>query len=98
MINVKITYVFSKDGEREAFLKDIKDNEIDKKTWAEKGCLCYDYYMPFAVKGGNEGKTLLLFEKWENQDCLDSHFTQNHFKLLKEIKEKYTVDTLKERF
>ena len=50
-------------------------------TRAEMGCISYDFYI-----GLSEPNALMLFQEWENMDCLMGHFQTDHMDaFLKEL-------------
>ena len=42
-------------------------------TRAEVGCISYDFYV-----GLSDPNTLMLFQEWENMECLMGHFQTDH--------------------
>lgn len=42
-------------------------------TRHEVGCISYDFYI-----GLSDPHTLMLFQEWENMDCLVNHFQTEH--------------------
>ena len=56
---------------------------------AEDGCIHYDYY--FSAKDEN---VVFLFEEWTSEHHQQVHLTQPHIAQLKQIKEKYILDTV----
>ena len=52
-------------------------------TREEVGCISYDFYV-----GLSDPNTLMLFQEWENMDCLMGHFQTDHMDaFLKELPE-----------
>lgn len=92
MIVLNVTYR-CRPGMRGPFLERLLSEGIDKTSQAEDGNLRYHYYLP--VDGGDE---LLLMEKWRDAESLKAHSLRPHFARLKEIKDKYVIDTVIERF
>ena len=78
---------------REEFLKTIIAEGIDVACRSEAGNLKYDYYIP--TDGSDD---LLLVEKWRDAEALAIHGEQPHFKRLKEIKDRFVLETVTEKF
>ena len=82
-------YYTAKDGDDLMnFLREAEEAGIVSKTRKEKGCLQYEYF----VSTENDKKMLLL-EKWETAEDQKVHGTQDHFRMLGEIKSKYGLET-----
>ena len=92
MIVLNVTYR-CKPGAREAFLEAILREGIDEASRAEAGNLKYEYYLPFG--GGDE---LLLVEKWRDEAALKAHAETPHYARLKELKPRFVIETIVERF
>lgn len=83
----------TKPGTRELFVKEVLDAGIAKASEQESG----NYYYDFFFSAENEEDVMLL-EKWENQNALDLHCEQPHFKAIGELKEKYVLHTDYEKY
>ena len=92
MIVLNVTYK-CKPGKRGAFLKRIVSEGIDAACRAEAGNIRYDYFIPT-----NGSDDLFLLEKWRDADALAEHGKQPHLARLKEIKAKFVVDTIIEKY
>lgn len=86
-------YYYTKNGERENFLSEIKNEKIDLECRKENGNVMYDYYL--SDKDPNE---LLLVEKWENISAQKMHCKTPHAKKLQEIKARFVESTELECF
>ena len=82
-----------KPGKRDAFLQRIKDEGIDVACRADRGNICYDYFIP-----ADGSDNLLLLEKWEDARTLDEHVAQSHIARLRAFKPEYVMDTESDRF
>ena len=80
-------------GKAEEFVQKVLDEGIAKNSEAEDGNEYYDFY--YSAEKENE---VMLLEKWENQDALDLHCTQAHYKRIGELKDHYVVDTSIEKY
>lgn len=77
-----------KDGMRDMFLKSIEMNQIAEKSRIETGNISYEYSIP------NELNNVVnLREIWNSREDQTKHTLSPHFQILKEIKEKYVLDT-----
>ena len=92
MIVMNVTYKCKPDL-RDEFLETIIAEGIDAASRGEEGNLEYDYYIP--ADGGDD---LLLVEKWKDADALTLHGEQPHFKRLKEIKDRFVMETVIEKY
>lgn len=52
----------------------LKAEELIRLTRLESGCISYDLFT-----STEDDNILLMFEKWENQDVLNSHMQTEHF-------------------
>ena len=59
------------EGHRDAFLTAVKP--MVAATHAEPGCLDYVF-----SADPDDSNRILLFERWEDQEALDSHFATEH--------------------
>lgn len=83
-----VTY-FAKPGCAKAFVEELESSGVAAAVRAENGCIHYDYY--FSAKDENE---VFLFEEWTSQEHQQIHLTQPHMPQLRQIKEKYILDTV----
>lgn len=86
-VTILVTYK-AKNGERYNFVNTIAESGILGKIREEKGCISYNYY----YSADNED-TVLLIEKWEDIESQKRHMQQPHMEELKDIKEKYILNT-----
>lgn len=73
----------------DAFIKEIYEAGLPETIRKESGCMGYDYFVPT-----EKGDAVVLIEKWENKEAQTIHLGQPHMKRLREIKDKYAVDTI----
>ena len=92
MLLIQVTYTM-RPGQREAFVRRIRETGILDAIRGEDGCLGYSYYLPEEEDG-----TLLLVERWTERKAQEVHMTQPHMVPLKEIKERCVADSLVEKF
>lgn len=79
-------------GSKEKFLDEVYSLGIVQKTQAENGCIAYDFYASY------DKDSVLLIEKWADNESLDAHKEQAHLKQLLSLKEKYGITTTVEAF
>lgn len=92
MIVLNVTYKCKPDM-RDEFLEMIYTEGIDVASRAEEGNIKYDYYTPV-----DNSDDLLLVEKWRDAEALAAHGKQEHFARLGELKKKFVLDTIIEKF
>lgn len=88
-----IVYYRCKDGQRDAFMAEIKNSKIAEKSRVEPGNMQYDYFLPV-----DDANTVLLLEKWESVDAQKIHTETDNFKKLGEIKAKYVASVDIEKY
>lgn len=86
-------YYRSKNGTAEDFVRAVKESGVQDKVRAEDGCIQYDYNLSLEESG-----TVVLLEKWRDSDALTAHMQQPHMETLKELKERYDLETAIERY
>lgn len=84
---LNVTYAV-KPGMRQNFYNEILEKGIDKASRNEEGNIKYDYYFPV-----EESDKILLIEIWKDKEAQKLHNQSEHFKALKEIKDKYVIET-----
>lgn len=78
----------AKHGLREKFVNDVFDLRIIDKIKCEDGFISYKYFYDV-----EEADDLLLVEEWESEEKQQNHLKTEHMKELKELKDKYVLDT-----
>ncbi len=88
---MKVLFVkyICREGQRAAFFKAIKKNQIDVLSQSEKGNIRYEY--SYSAEDKN---VLILNEVWKDDDSLKAHGGSAHLKKLRELKAEY-VDEVK---
>ncbi len=87
MLLVQVTYTM-RPGQREGFLKMVRETGILQAVREEPGCLSYAYYLPEEDDG-----TLLLVERWTDAQAQQAHSDTPHMKRFGELKPQYVADT-----
>lgn len=87
MLLIQVTYTM-RPGQREAFVRKIRETGILDAIRGEEGCLGYSYYLPEEEDG-----TLLLIEKWTDAPAQKAHLETPHMKQMAAFKPEYVADT-----
>lgn len=87
MLLIQVTYTM-RPGQREAFVRKIREAGILDAIRGEEGCLGYSYYLPEEEDG-----TLLLIEKWTGAPAQKAHLETPHMKQMAAFKPEYVADT-----
>ena len=87
MLLIQVTYTMHP-GQREAFVRKIRETGILDAIRGEEGCLGYSYYLPEEEDG-----TLLLIEKWTGAPAQKAHLETPHMKQMAAFKPEYVADT-----
>ena len=87
MLLIQVTYTM-RPGQRDAFVRKIRESGILDALRGEEGCLGYSYYLPEEEDG-----TLLLVEKWTGAPAQKAHLETPHMKQMAAFKPKYVADT-----
>ncbi|MEG0250333.1 MAG: antibiotic biosynthesis monooxygenase [Peptostreptococcus sp.] len=86
-LNIYVRYTSKKDC-RDKFLNEVDKNDILDKIRSEDGCIMYEYFVSM-----DKDNQILLVESWEDESYQIEHMKQEHMKKLKEIKDKYILET-----
>ena len=87
MLLIQVTYTM-RPGQRDAFVRRIRESGILDAIRGEEGCLGYSYYLPEEEDG-----TLLLVEKWTGAPAQKAHLETPHMKQMAAFKPEYVADT-----
>ena len=87
MLLIQVTYTM-RPGQRDAFVRKIRESGILDAIRGEEGCLGYSYYLPEEEDG-----TLLLIEKWSDAPAQKAHLETPHMKQMAAFKPEYVADT-----
>ena len=75
------------------YVKELEQNGMAAHVRQEEGNYKYDYYLPL-----KESEEVLLVERWENEECLQAHLSTDNIKKMQEIKKKYCIETILEKY
>ena len=87
MLLIQVTYTM-RPGQRDAFVRKIRESGILDAIRGEEGCLGSSYYLPEEEDG-----TLLLIEKWTGAPAQKAHLETPHMKQMAAFKPEYVADT-----
>lgn len=83
-------------GENESakkFAKEMVEKGLVERVRAEKGNQKYEYFFPM-----DDPETVLLIDRWENQEALDEHHKSPMMKEIADLREKYHLHMRVEQF
>lgn len=80
-------------GNAKKFAEEMIASGIVEKVRAEKGNEKYEYFYPI-----EDPETVLLIDRWNNQEALDSHHKSAMMKEIAELREKYKLHMKVEQF
>lgn len=87
MMLFQVTYTMLP-GQRDAFLRMMRESGILDQIRREEGCLDYRYYLPEEEDG-----TLLLVERWTGPEAQKAHMATSHMARLGQVKAQYVAET-----
>lgn len=87
MMLFQVTYTMLP-GQRDAFLRMMRESGILDKIRQEEGCLDYRYYLPEEDDGN-----LLLLELWTGPEAQKAHMATEHIAEFTKIKPQYVAGT-----
>ena len=86
-------YYTGKNGNARKFAEEMIANGIVDRIRAEDGNERYEYFFPM-----DEAETVLLIDRWKNQEALDFHHKTDMMKEIAELREKYHLKMRVEKF
>lgn len=86
-------YYTGKDGSARKFAEEMVSSGIVDKIRAEDGNERYEYFFPMDDEG-----TVMLIDKWKNQEALDMHHKSEMMKQIAKLRNKYMLKMRVERF
>lgn len=91
-ITINIYYTGEKDNARK-FSEEMISSGIVSEIRSEEGNLKYEYFFPM-----DDNKTVLLIDRWENQEALDKHHASPMMQKIINLREKYDLTMRVERY
>ncbi len=86
-------YYTGKNGSAKRFTNEMISSGLIDKIRAEDGNMRYEYFLPL-----EDEETVLLIDKWENQEALDLHHKSEMMKEIAKLRNKYNLSMKVERF
>ena len=86
-------YYKGHNGSARKFAEEMEQSGIADKIRAEEGNEKYEYYIPV-----RDPETILLIDSWSSQEALDKHHASPMMKQLAELREKYDLHMVVERY
>ena len=86
-------YYTGKDGSARKFAEEMVSSGIVDKIRAEDGNERYEYFFPM-----DDEETVMLIDKWKNQEALDMHHKSEMMKQIAKLRNKYMLKMRVERF
>lgn len=86
-------YYTGKNGSAKSFAKEMISSGLVDKIRAEDGNIKYEYFFPL-----EDEETVLLIDKWKNQEALDRHHKSEMMKEIAELRNKYNLRMKVERY
>ena len=92
MITVNIYYTGENDSAR-VFAEEMIASGVVSAIRAEEGNMGYDYFFPM-----DDPHTVLLIDKWRDQEAIDKHHASEMMGKIAELREKYNLHMRVERY
>ena len=86
-------YYTGKDESAKQFAEEMVSSGIVDRVREEKGNLKYEYFFPM-----DDPETVLLIDRWENQEALNEHHKSPMMKEIANLREKYNLHMRVEQF
>lgn len=86
-------YYSGKNGAARKFANEMVESGTVAAIRNEKGNLQYEYFYPM-----EDAETVLLIDRWVNQDAIDAHHHTPMMQKIMELREKYDVRMRVSRF
>ena len=86
-------YYTGKDGNARKFAEEMTARGIVDAIRAEEGNERYEYFFPM-----EDAETVLLIDRWRDQEALDIHHKSEMMKQIAELRDKYKLRLRVERY
>ncbi len=86
-------YYTGKNGSARKFAEEMVSSGIVNRVREEEGNERYEYFFPM-----EDPETVMLIDKWKNQEALDLHHKSNMMKEIAELRNKYKLYMRVEQF
>lgn len=91
-ITINIYYT-GLNGNARKFAEEMIAKGVVEDIRAKDGNLQYEYFLPM-----EDQETILLIDKWKNQEALDLHYHSTVMKKILDLREKYDLHMRVERY
>ena len=91
-ITVNIYYT-GENGNARKFADEMISSGIVERIRAEEGNERYEYFVPM-----NDSETVLLIDRWKNQEALDFHHKTDMMTKISDLRRKYNLRMRVERY
>ena len=86
-------YYTGKNGAARKFAEEMVAKGIVERVRAEEGNERYEYFFPM-----DDEETVLLIDRWKNQEAIDVHHKSPMMKEIAELRDKYKLRLRVERY
>ena len=86
-------YYKGHNGNARKFAEEMENSGIADNIRAEEGNEKYEYFIPLS-----DPETVLLIDSWSSQEALDRHHASPMMKQLAELRDKYDLHMVAERY
>ncbi len=86
-------YYTGENGNARCFVNEMFSQGIVDRIRKEEGNLSYEYFFPL-----NEPDTVLLIDKWKDEEALNVHHKSTMMKEIAELREKYQLKMQVEKY
>ena len=86
-------YYTGTNGSARKFAEEMVSSGIVDRVRAEEGNERYEYFFPM-----EDSETVMLIDKWKNQEALDLHHKSEMMKEIADLRNKYELKMRVERF
>ena len=86
-------YYTGKDGSARKFAEEMVSSGVVDRVRSEEGNEKYEYFFPM-----NDSETVLLIDRWKNQEALDIHHKSPMMKEIADLRDKYHLHMRVEQF
>lgn len=86
-------YYTGKNGNARKFVEEMVSSGIVDEVRAEEGNERYEYFFPM-----DDPETVLLIDRWRNQEALDIHHKSEMMKKIAALRDKYELRLRVERY
>ena len=86
-------YYTGKDGSAKKFAEEMVEKGVVDRVRKEEGNEKYEYFFPMDDK-----ETVLLIDRWNNQEALDKHHKSTMMKEIADLRDKYHLRMKVEQF